>query len=143
MSEPVDELSCEQALHVIKFRGKRVGWVYGYYYVSNTLSGPVHYIRDCFNESHVVDPSTVGQYSGIKDFYAGDIVRNPRGAIGIIAWHSSWCGFYFKKVLGYNENKELVKMSSSVQLYNDLPKYEKLGNMHDNPELLGGKGGRK
>lgn len=126
------------------YRGKRIDngeWEYGFYH---ELDHPDHkgkgYIIPSFASalySFEVDPETVGQYTGCLDFYGGDIARSPGGAIGMITWHDSWCGFYFKQVLGHNECGELVWMISSVPLYNDLPRYTKLGNIHDNPELLG------
>ncbi|MCI1777679.1 MULTISPECIES: hypothetical protein [Paenibacillus] len=85
---------------------------------------------------HEVDPETVGQYTGQGDFYAGDIAKSPRGSIGIIAWHDSWCGFYFKTMFGHNDEGKLVRMHSSIPLYNDLPNYIKLGNRWDNSDLL-------
>lgn len=112
-------------------------WVYGFgvqkiEYTDGTFSYAMH------SENGVleVDPETAGQYTGCLDFYDGDIARSPGGAIGMITWHDSWCGFYFKQVLGHNECGELVWMISSVPLYNDLPRYTKLGNRFDNPELL-------
>jgi|GEM_PF-7053915 len=85
-----------------------------------------------------VDPETVGQYTGQGDFYAGDIAKSPRGSIGTIEWHDSWCGFYFKTMFGHNDEGKLVRTHSSIPLYNDLPNYIKLGNRWDNPDLLEG-----
>ena len=83
-----------------------------------------------------VDPETVGQYTGQGDFYAGDIVKSPRGSIGTIEWHDSWCGYYFKTIFSPNEDGKLTRTTQSVLLYNDLPNYVKLGNRWDNPDLL-------
>ena len=78
------------------------------------------------------------QYTGTPDYYEGDVVKTPFGNIGVIAWHEQWCGFYFKLMFGKNDDNQMVRMRSSKPLYNDLPKYVKLGNIHDNPELLEG-----
>lgn len=123
-----------------EYRGKRKDngeWTVGY--LVKDESGEVNIVNN-YGTSYSwdeVDPETVGQYTGCLDFYDGDIARSPGGAIGIITWHDSWCGFYFKTVLGHNEYDELVPMMASVPLYNDLPKYTKLGNRWDNLDLLG------
>lgn len=66
----------------ILFRGKILGltdWSYGYY----AKSGENHFVLlDTDNEDNysIVDPETVGQYSGVRGYddnsiYEGDIVR--------------------------------------------------------------------
>ena len=73
----------------IKFKAKRLDnntWVEGYFYAE---CGNAYIIEDRNsesmlnrNEAHLVDPSTVCQFTGLKDFYAeevweGDIIENP------------------------------------------------------------------
>lgn len=73
----------------IKFKAKRLDnntWVEGYFYAE---CGNAYIIEDRHsesmlnrNEAHLVDPSTVCQFTGLKDFYAeevweGDIIENP------------------------------------------------------------------
>ena len=73
----------------IKFKAKRLDnntWVKGYFYAE---CGNAYIIEDRNsesmlnrNEAHLVDPSTVCQFTGLKDFYAeevweGDIIENP------------------------------------------------------------------
>lgn len=127
-----------------EYRGKRIDtgeWVYGSYTHCRDEKGNITIIPLRCNYFVPVDPSTVGQYIGRGDrdsnaLFDGDIVKSPHGAIGIISWHLSWCAFYFKTVLGVNEEGKLVRVMSSVPLWNDADKYLKLGNRWDNPELL-------
>ena len=133
----------------ILFRGKRKldgVWIYGdLLYNSNCVK-----IRenetgiDHIAKSFEVDPDTIGQYTGLTDkngmkIFEGDIVAVDycKDLQGVCAYNTSptprrYIGFYInwghyadikRADIGYWYNKVLV-----------------IGNIHDNPELLGGGG---
>ena len=119
----------------IKFRGKRIDngeWVYGYVInfpqTQETLIG-YFYAK---NDNFLVDPATVGQYTGIKDkkgveIYEGDIVTG-RDALSE--------GFSFTGFVDH-ENGSFVIKSAIVTHYRWLDYIlETIGNLHDSPDLL-------
>jgi uncharacterized phage protein (TIGR01671 family) len=136
----------------ILFRGKRAdkgAWVYGYYVMSG-----IHYIftgktgislearrlvpphKDFIR--YEVIPETVGQYSGRKsiDFrkiFEGDIVEfllpyHERNMIGRVFFDD---GFYAFRIMG---NDHYILNLTPLEYIKII------GNIHDNPELLGGEG---
>jgi len=122
----------------ILFRGKRLDngeWVEGNF-VNLWL---IHYkkhqpiITDDKGVSFDVDPSTVGQYTGLTDkngkrIFEGDIVEgrdyDAEDGYGVVNWedgafyvsNDSWNGTFCDNYWGYD--------------------FEVIGNIHDNPELL-------
>lgn len=139
----------------IKFRGKRLDngeWVHGdllhidgsclIYFGSKDQTSELEIDRNYViaveifrDEIAVVDPSTIGQYTGLKDkngreIYEGDIIGGSNGSINgwewpfksEIKWNDEECGFNTPN-WGYMD---------STHYYNVL------GNIHDNPELLKG-----
>jgi len=90
----------------IKFKAKRLDnseWVKGYFYKE---CGNTYIIEDRQsesmlnrNEAHLVDPSTVCQFTGLKDckgneVWEGDIIKSPYlGNVAIVEWDDSLCGF--------------------------------------------------
>ena len=124
----------------IKFRGfnrKNEKWLYGYYFMNRGK----HFIvtdgtADPFSthEDYIIDPDTVGQYTGLTDsdgteIYEGDIFQvkayEPRFEV------------YFKN--GVFEYRQIGSSNRPFPLRRIYFDSFILGNIHDNPELLEGK----
>lgn len=138
----------------ILFRGKTLreqgmlpagSWIEGGYYRDDCYGGcpeGKHYIVIWnsfglgFNELIEVDGSTVGQWIGQGRIFEHDVLCSPRGGTGVVKFHPSWCAFYYSVLQIKNEDGEIVPAMGSMPFWNELPKYERIGNIHDNPELL-------
>ncbi len=144
----------------IKFRGKRLDngeWIYGSLLILTTG----YYIvptDTCYNELidvdmgekitlnalwehndfHEVVPKTVGQYTGLKDkngeaIFEKDIVKNIKtGKMYTIKWHGVFAGFIYDDIAFNHSHK-----SEWGELYLCYMKFEVIGSIHKNPELLG------
>lgn len=128
----------------ILFRGKLVDdeeWVEGYYaHIKDVWKGrESHRIysgtaeTDCgefYEDFFEVDPSTVGEYTGLTDkngkkIFEGDIVK--------------------LQMPGYEMNGQIIFEEATFYIMEDdvcevlwyeEAKFEVIGNIHDNPELL-------
>ena len=121
----------------IKFRGKRSDngeWVYGDFRSEENCIAVSCYIRHfgIGYDVYPVDPDTVGQYTGIKDargadIYEGDIVclGDAKRRIGVIVRSDTKPAF----VLEVNDTAFDI-------YYRNQHRYEVVGNIHDNPELI-------
>ena len=134
----------------ILFRGKRMDdgeWVEGY--LVKAVGGECMILpvttEHCggaeFSEGYHCDPTTVGQYTGLKDkngkrIFEGDICRNTRtGEIVSVKWHGTMAGYV------WNKRRADGFLFDFGELFRACDKYEAIGNIHDNPELLkGGEG---
>ena len=134
----------------ILFRGKRMDdgeWVEGY--LVKAVGGECMILpvttEHCggaeFSEGYHCAPTTVGQYTGLKDkngkrIFEGDICRNTRtGEIVSVKWHGTMAGYV------WNKRRADGFLFDFGELFRACDKYEVIGNIHDNPELLkGGEG---
>ena len=146
----------------IVFRAKRKDngeWVYGSLLIQagerinkDELTPAEYRILGCRGENHLVDPETVGQYTGLKDkngtkIFEGDILR---------LWGDGydWNGIVvFGRTTSDEDNLEdygygwqLDKITKDEPVYTKILLWveaeadgidcEIIGNIHDNPELL-------
>lgn len=111
----------------IKFRAKSIEtnkWVFGYYYVRQTGHC---FILDYEGNKHLINRSTLGQFTGLKDkrkveIYEGDIIKiyNPRQN-----------SYQIKLVVWDNDNAGFDGLWAVNLMY-----YEIIGNKFDNPDFF-------
>lgn len=127
----------------ILFRGKRIDngeWVEGFYhfskwYLNGNFTGEItHHIRPIgAQDAYRVDPSTVGQFTGLTDkngkkIFEGDIVRCVYNySLKEIRGHVVWGNGCFSVQDSISANRPAIDL---------LYQIEAIGNIHDNPELL-------
>ena len=119
-------------------------WVYGDYLSTITRTGGKnHYIKraeDGLLTPVEVIPETLGQITGLFDsngkiIFEGDILSekppmNTTAYIGYVAYDNDAAAYRFKI---NNDGKY-----NDVLLGSYSRSYTKIGNIHDNPEMLGG-----
>ena len=127
------------------FRGKRIDngeWVYGFYfcmYHDDDRKHLHHFIiplnvsipkdRPIGEIQVEVDPDSIGEYTGEhdkngKEIFEGDILTNK------YAQHNAICVFK-KSAFGAQFPDEFFTLARLCGCH-----FEKVGNLHDNPELL-------
>lgn len=142
----------------IRFRGKHIDsgeWLIGDLVQDHFGDGSTKtyhiYPKDAWNspDCYEVDPSTVGQYTGLKDknrneIFEGDIInwlmhrtdRTGYIAEGYVEFRTNEHAFVVINMFTTRDGRENVRNLSHCR--KDL---KVVGNIHDNPELLEG-GGR-
>lgn len=120
----------------IKFRGKSLKngeWIFGL--LNKDIKGHCRIQFDPKYFSVIVDPATVGQFTGLKDkngreIYDGDIVSVNNERMAIVCYEDA--GFVIKSDFG-----EIYMRGIGVHMYPDRSKIiEIIGSIHDNPELI-------
>lgn len=134
----------------ILFRAKRKDngeWVYG------DLLTPTDFMNVCeisentgMGDRYEVIPETVGQYTGLEDkngkkIFEGDIIKTHRSDTYVIKYGEyiplNYClsRYYDKNTIGFYayDGERCFQLSTNSRCY------EVIGNIHDNPELLGEK----
>ncbi len=154
----------------ILFRGKRTDnseWVYGYYVKMNVIGGVNHLIYSAdsvvgvYKKPYIVDPETVGQYTGLTDkngrkIFEGDILEFDDEIVegyytscgreynswevknyGVVGFYEESAGYDFCKYK-FNENQVEADLheNNTMEFADFVKELEIVGNIHDNPEML-------
>ena len=128
----------------ILFRGKRLDngeWVYGDFVRGNerkSLRDSI-FVYDSETQSfndYEINPSTLGQYTGLTDkngkrIFEGDIAKVLQGKDKDIAY----VGFENGAFMLYPKTGNIYERTLWSYWYNDWD-VEVIGNIHENPELL-------
>ena len=147
----------------ILFRGKCKTdneWLYGFPYVTRKNAVKINWYCSEFGsmKTDEVDPETVGQFTGLTDkngvkIFEGDILRgfeypfcsNINGEFNYFAeivWFDDSSAFGIYTFKNPKSNVRGISEGNTDYLeYFNADKWEVIGNIHDNPELLeGGEG---
>ena len=125
----------------ILFRGKRIDngeWAYGNFAFADIFTEHQHYIFQNKAFEHAVDPSTVGQYTGLTDkngkrIFEGDVCQTKGIPLidekpFVAVWNDYYSGFYWENI---DNPRETDMFTQTVAELTEI-----IGNIHDNPELL-------
>ena len=153
----------------IKFRGLgENGWVYGDLFSAWAVGGihpRIHWVEGVTSYNQGVKPETVGEFTGLKDFYEGDLVQcleqwvSKEGAVEeentytlqVRLANYEWQFVQFTKneygvsiptlTLSFSEYRKEYSWGDGIEkhLYDGsrqrFRKFVCVGNIHENPEL--------
>lgn len=124
----------------IKFRGKSImnntcgDWLYSSGIKYGDDVELMYCDEDTSEEWNYIDKETLGQYTGLddkngKEIYEGDILKSIQ-----------WNDIYLVKYIGtaFYLCRKGNKGFNKITTWNNAEKSEVIGNIYDNPELLGG-----
>ena len=112
----------------IKFRGSGAwGWVEGFLFMREGHD-PVIYPTDRSERAVTVLPTTIGQYTGLKDkngteIYESDICVDARGFKFVAEWDDDNARF-------------LGRGNGYIRYIGQEPAVTVIGNIHDDPHLI-------
>ena len=113
----------------IKFRGLgENGWVYGDLFRAWAVGGihpRIHWTEGVTSYNQGVKPETVGEFTGLKDFFEGDIILNNRSQQGgIIYMAGDGCWRVWN-----------AHFTTTKTLFSYIEDSVVIGNIHENSEL--------
>lgn len=144
----------------ILFRGKRIDngeWVYGAYYKQRQYYGDEREIDCIITTNDVLSndldldyeeviPETVGQYTGLCDkngnkIFEGDILKTintKREKFAVVGFGNFVDENNDDEYLGFYIEFDGIRTTiTQLEMEEVKDRFEVIGNIHDNPELLG------
>ena len=139
----------------IKFRGKLINsdeWLYGGYYQASTGENRIITVDETTGTitDWNVQPDTVGQFTGLldkngKEIYEGDIITadcypffsdGKPNYVAVVEWND--CGFAAFFELHKDSDARGISVGCPVMCFDSdtADKFEIIGNIHDDLELL-------